>query len=371
MQAKEKRNQPIFVGAGFIALDMVLGMQRQEPRFYAGGTTGNVLSAMAFHGWRSIALGRLEQDGAGQFVQRDMAAHGVETLYLHCEPACPTPIVIQKIFEGRDGKPKHRFAWTCPDCGAYLPGYRALLTDTADRLITEIPRASVFFTDRVSRSSINLARHFRKAGAVIFFEPSTLGDPGLFVEMLQLADILKYSDQRGKSFSDFLPEHKAQLEIQTLGEEGLRFRLASRGRLGKWSSSAAYTAPVIDTAGAGDWTSAGLIAKSFPSGRESLRTLSKRKVQEGLEYGQALAALNCGYEGARGLMYSLRFDEVQSRILTIRSEKPDEAVSLGVDDNDKVQSSSSLCPACGDHSENGNVGGKPKPGSTKSALAVR
>lgn len=370
MKTKATMKQPVFVAAGFIALDMVLGVKRNEPRFYAGGTTGNLLATTAYLGWHSVALGRLNRDNAGIFVDQDLSTFGVDTTFLHSEPTCATPIVVQKIFKGRDGKPKHTFAWTCPDCGAYLPGFRALVSETADRLAAEVGDAAVFFTDRVSRSAITLAKHLKRNGAVIFFEPSTLGDPSQFVEMLKIADVLKYSDQRAKSFSDFLSEHRATLEIQTLGEEGLRFRVASKTGPGRWSALPAFLAEVVDTAGAGDWTSAGLITELFKNGRESLKKLTKARVQAALEFGQAVAALNCNFEGARGLMYSLSVEAAKDRIKDLRSANIAEHLVTNYDSSASEPSYSSVCPACSEPSKSQPNGEQVKLDARRSKRAL-
>lgn len=346
-----RRPRPSLVGAGFIALDMVYPEGAVEPRFFAGGTTGNLLANTAFLGWNSIAFGRLDADYAGVFVNQDLASFGVDTSKLHSSPACATPIVIQRNYRGKDGKARHSFGWTCPDCGAYLPGYRALLADTAAQIIQDdSAKASVFFTDRVSRSTLLLAQHFKKAGAVIFFEPSTLGDPGQFVEMLQVCDVLKYSNQRAKSFSDYLPESRAALEIQTLGEEGLRFRIASKSHVLKWTALPSFDTEVRDTAGAGDWTSAGTIVKLFALGRFDLKALTKARVQSALEYGQALAALNCRFEGARGLMYSSTLDAITTSIKRLKLANIAEHLK---DESNPVPSSVGLnvCRACGEPDE--------------------
>lgn len=165
--------------------------------------------------------------------------------------------------------------------------------------------------------------------------------------MLQLCDVLKYSDQRAKGFSDFLSDNKAFLEIQTLGAEGLRFQLRGQRRMRSWAALSSYDVDVKDTAGAGDWTTVGLIHRLFDEGRQSLRSLTKTQVAEALQYGQALAALNCQFEGARGAMYQLpqsRFcEKLKSLILkksaSHLSDKPEE---VGVDRLIPTK----VCPSC-------------------------
>ena len=57
-----------------------------------------------------------------------------------------------------------------------------------------------------------------------------------------------------------------------------------------------------DAAGAGDWCTAGILSRLARGGLTGFRRISFEKLQDALRYGQALAAWNCGFEGARGGM---------------------------------------------------------------------
>ena len=132
---KTKKQAPRLVSTGFIALDIVIGLEDPlMPRFYTGGTTGNITAALAYLGWQTMPISRLAEDEAGQFVKADLERWGANTNYLMGNIPCPTPIVVEKIFHGKSGLPKHRFLWTCPDCGAFLPSYRPILIETAEKL---------------------------------------------------------------------------------------------------------------------------------------------------------------------------------------------------------------------------------------------
>ncbi len=339
---------PWIVTSGFVALDVVLGMEDPGcPRFYTGGTSGNVSVAMAYMGWRSTPVSRLADDEAGQFVRADLRRWGVDLTHLATASPCSTPIVVHRIFAGKDGRPKHRFLWTCPDCGAYLPSYRPVLAEAITQVSAEIDNPSVFFTDRVSKSSFELAKHCKKEGAVFVFEPSGVGDPAQFVRMLGICDVLKYSDQRAKSFSDLLQDNRALLEIQTLGEEGLRFAIRTIRASKKWTQSPSHDVQVKDTAGAGDWTTVGLIARLFGRGAESLKDLTKVKVLDALNYGQALAAVNCQFEGSRGAMYQLPREKFAASVLKLTRKQSIRAKGAG---NEKLKEKtwlpSKVCPSC-------------------------
>lgn len=58
---------------------------------------------------------------------------------------------------------------------------------------------------------------------------------------------------------------------------------------------------VADTAGAGDWCTAGMLAALFEAGLESSWQLTYNVAYRALRYGQSLAALNCMHIGARGV----------------------------------------------------------------------
>jgi fructokinase len=201
----------------------------------------------------------------------------------------------------------------------------------------------VFFSDRVSRAAIELAKYFRKKGSLVFFEPSAAGGGKLFREMLDVCDVLKYSAQRARSFSDLLRHHKAFLEIETLGEDGLRFR--TRGAFGSWHSVPAYEVKIKDTAGSGDWTSVGLISALFAKGRRNLDTITKRDISSSLEHGQALAALNCQFEGPRGAMYWMAKEKFLDAIARLKSKKTEQWAPERLSLLDH-QSTRAVCPNC-------------------------
>jgi len=123
MPERKKDQKPQLLTSGFVALDVVFGLEDPEPKFYAGGTMGNVTAGMAFLGWDVTTLGRLSDDAAGCFVRSDLEQWSVNTEHLGLKPNAPTPIVIERIELSKNAIPKHRFHWNCPDCGAFFPPY--------------------------------------------------------------------------------------------------------------------------------------------------------------------------------------------------------------------------------------------------------
>lgn len=331
------------VAAGLCALDIVFGLDDPAPRFYAGGTCGNVVAGLAFLGWDATPVARLGRDVAGEFVRRDLERWGVDTSFLGLTPSGATPIVLEKIQLSKNGVPKHRFLWNCPDCGSYFPPFRPVLHAQVEDLTQKLGYPDIFYADRVSRSTIELAKYFHKEGSLVYFEPSAAGDPKLFREMLQSCDVLKYSAQRARSFAELLRDHKAYLEIETIGEDGLRFR--TRKAFASWHAVAAYEVQIKDTAGSGDWTSVGLVSEMLVGGKRDLEKCTKQDISSSLERAQALAALNCQFEGPRGGMYQLSRDRFIESVAALETKRPRDSKQRRISLTQQL-STASVCPSC-------------------------
>ncbi len=343
--------QPRIFGTGLIALDLVVGVDPETPvRCWAGGTCGNVLSILAWLGWDAYPIARMGGDAASERVRADMARWGVHSEWTTCAPTTPTPIVVQEIRRGRDGRPRHRFSWSCPRCGGWLPPFRAITVSAVERIKPALADASVFFLDRLSRANLDLAAEASARGAVVVFEPSGRATDKLMAEGLALAHVVKYADDRLAGFHEAMDEGSASLlEVRTLGERGLRYRHRLRGGISDWMHLKAVSAPrLADACGSGDWCTAGFIAKAAVDGQRGLRRAGARGVRAALQYGQVLAAWNCCFEGARGGMYAVTRDAFETQIADLQDgrlepieEKPDRGKSTQV----------VTCPACSPESE--------------------
>lgn len=338
--------QPKVFGTGLIALDLVLGLDPKAPvRSWAGGTCGNVLSILAYLGWEAFPIARMNGDPASDRVRADMAQWGVRLDFASCGPTTHTPIIIQEIRRGRDGKPKHRFSWSCPKCGQWLPAFKPITTAAVDAVAPALKDASVFFLDRLSRATLTLAKEAAERGAVVVLEPSGKAMDKLMAEAIRLAHIVKYADQRLTGIEGVMGSGSATLvEVQTLGEMGLKYR----HRLGRapsdWIHLRAVPAPQLaDSCGSGDWCTAGLIARAAVRGQAGLRDGGARGVRAALRYGQALAAWNCGFEGARGGMYAVTREALEAQITALLAGQLD---CLTNTVHESTSGSLVDCPAC-------------------------
>jgi len=76
MQVVER---PKILGAGLVALDLVIGLDPNTPiKSWAGGTCGNILSILAFLKWDAYPIARMNGDQASQRVRLDMNKWGVK-----------------------------------------------------------------------------------------------------------------------------------------------------------------------------------------------------------------------------------------------------------------------------------------------------
>lgn len=337
---------PKVIGSGLIALDMVMSQDPKAPiRSWTGGTCGNVLSILAYLGWSAYPVARMNGDPASQRVRADMSRWGVHLDFASCGPTAHTPIIVQEIRRGRDGAPKHKFSWACPKCGKWLPGFKAPTMNAVEAVSAKLSGTQVFFLDRVSRASLILAERAAADGAVVLFEPSGKGDEKLFAEAVRLAHVVKYAEQRFASVPGAMTAHAATLvEVQTLGDRGLRYRHRLGSSVSKWQHLNAVAAPrVLDSCGAGDWCTAGFIAKAAASGKSGLVAGGAAGVRAALRYGQTLAAWNVGFEGARGGMYVVSSKKVFDRQI--------ESIAAGKTPATDVMAGLALvgdvaCPAC-------------------------
>jgi fructokinase len=301
------RRHPVVIGTGLVALDVVIpnGLAA-DPYLCAGGTCGNVLTALAYLGWRSYPIARLRADGASKRVAADLRQWGVNLDFMTFDDDGSTPVVIQHIRNSKTGEPIHSFSRKCPCCREILPWYKPVRVADIAGLVHRLPRPQVFFFDRTSSGALTLAKLARDEGAIVFFEPSASSHPTHLDEALKLAHIVKVSSERTKGNEAVLTSMKPKLVIETRGRKGLRLRFAAfqRAVALKWHSMPPIRLERLrDTAGAGDWCTAGIIYMLGAAGAKGMENLTLAQVRQAIKVGQAMASWTCGFDGPRGGMY--------------------------------------------------------------------
>jgi sugar/nucleoside kinase (ribokinase family) len=323
MKATIKKNRPVCIGAGLVALDVVINGNPSTPlKLFAGGSCGNVLTILSFFNWDSFPIARLKQNSASENLLTDLMAWKVNTTLIRQTSDGSTPIIIHRIKKDKNGNSMHTFQFRNPENGNWLPSYKPVLAREVESIIKISPIPSVFYFDRVNRSSIDLAKYYKDIGSLIFFEPSSISKSNQFEECLNLADIMKFSCDRIKNYDTLYPSQRVPLEIETLGKEGLRYRFSHHLKAKKWTTLSSYKISyVVDAAGSGDWFSAGLISKIARNGSKGFKICTNESISKSLKYGQALGALNCFFNGARGLMYTLNNGQLNRLVKKLQSSK--------------------------------------------------
>jgi fructokinase len=341
---------PAVVGTGLVALDLVISEGSGDRRAWLGGTCGNVLTVLAYLGWRASPAARLAPGQAADCIRAEMERWGVSGEFVGVTDDGSTPVIVERITSSTDGKPRHSFSWRCPGCGNPFPGYKPVLATAAEELVPRLGRMDVFFFDRVSAGAIQLARSCSERGALVVFEPSGVGNPVQFRQAWATAHVVKYSHERLSDLPEVGVSDGPRLQIETLGDAGLRYRFRPRrGRATGWAESAPFAVEgVRDSAGAGDWCTAGLIHRLGQAGAAGLLETTAEELQDALRFGQALAAWNCRFEGARGGMYLTELAQFREDVLRILSGGRADSVAGVVSAADRHRLAADFCLSCGE-----------------------
>jgi sugar/nucleoside kinase (ribokinase family) len=341
--------RPAIAGTGLIALDVVIPNEPQSlPQLWAGGTCGNVLTALAYFGWDAYPIARLRDDASSSQITHDFARWEVRLDYLSFDQDGSTPVIVQHIHCAADQGRTHSFSRKCPFCGKRLPWYKPLRVADAARLLPGLPPIATFFFDRTSPGALHMAKHAAKSGALVVFEPSSASDRNQLRQAMQIAHVIKYSHERLSEMEEVGSASEPLLIIETRGSAGLRFLSRLNGSSARWQISEPLSASkIVDTAGCGDWCTAGIIATLGRHGIDGFLKTSPDCLREALRFGQALAAWNCGFEGARGGMYRMdksQFLESIERLLAGDTSHPLEPAS---DVQDLGLRTDYTCAGCG------------------------
>ena len=308
----------------------------RQPVFAETGGSMLILSPL---GSKVMALGALMAA-----LESDLPVAHVESLGYDLEASVPEQIDQPDLIHG-----------------TWLPPFRAITADAAERVRPALVGASVFFLDRLSRGILVLAAEASDHGALVVFEPSGKSTDKLMTEALALAHVVKYADHRLAGIGGVMASGSAALlEVQTLGDQGLRYRHRLRRDVSRWMHLESVPAPrLADTCGAGDWCTAGLIAKTAVGGRKGFRRAGARGVRDALRYGQALAAWNCGFEGARGGMYAVSRQAFKRQITSLIDGRLDGIQSFPIGNTPTPVVSCPACPPAPSHSRQ-VIGGRPE-----------
>src|SRR5574337_794923 len=138
---------PTCMGSGLVALDVIYEKPKNNPKFRAGCSCGNVLTILSYFGWNSYPISRLGNDQEGNRIIEDMKRWNVKTDFVELDSKIDSPRIIERISEGKI--PKHRFYLKC-EHGNWLPQRKPFLLKSLEVIQNKFPQSNVFYFDRAS-----------------------------------------------------------------------------------------------------------------------------------------------------------------------------------------------------------------------------
>jgi fructokinase len=303
-------NAPLIASMGEMLIDFIPTQHDGRTTGFSmapGGSPYNVAVGLARLGARTAFVSKASTDFFGRFLTRHLEAVGVDTRFLPTDPAFSTLAFV--AYE--DGEPNYSF-------------YGDGMADTRLR-IDEIPQAFFDEVEMLHIGSISLLRgetpdailaaaERLKGSALISVDPNIrpglVRDRAVYIALLDrvftLADIIKISAadlawlmpgaQIGEA-AKALQLFGASLVVVTRGGDGA---LALHGKTALVAPH--FTVEVVDTVGAGDAFSSGLLAELARRdvlSEHALATLDKRELGDALRFASATAALTCTRAGSQ------------------------------------------------------------------------
>ncbi|HEX6289665.1 MAG TPA: carbohydrate kinase [Herpetosiphonaceae bacterium] len=279
-------------------------------RMHPGGAPMNVAVGIARLGQPAAFASKLSSDMFGRFLRGFVEQQGVDPRFLLESSAQSTLAFVTMT----DSEPEYNF----------------YTTGTADTLMTadELPEALFSDTRILHYGSISLLRGTTPAAvlttaeqlkgrALLSCDPNLR--PGLIHDeqayratldrALALADIIKISaadlawfapNQPIEQAAAALLARGAALVVVTRGGAGV-LALRSEGGAARTTTLPAFDVRVVDTVGAGDSFSSGLLASLAERGvvsRSALEALPQAELVACLRYATAVSALTCTRAGA-------------------------------------------------------------------------
>lgn len=286
-------------GVGFAGMDRIYVAGRPGFLQALGGSCGNVIVSLAMLGHKAVPIISVGTDPDGDLVAAEFAAAGARTEAIFRRRGRASPVMIEHLDAATA---THRFSVADPESGQGLPRYWALDDRELAAAQTVLSGLGILYVDRLSRTAVLAMERAAAAGVLVYFEPSVIGSPDLFRRAVAVAHVVKYAEDRlGRKLKDWTWEERT-VTVRTRGASGLTV-----GRQGREATLPATPAPrVVDTCGAGDMVSVGILDHLARAGGTGMAL--DAAVLAGARAGQGLAAANCAFVGARGVFRALGAD---------------------------------------------------------------
>lgn len=279
-----------------------------------GGTAANVLTVLSQLGFETKLL---TAEYSGEI--EDWYKHALQIRHIF-------PVYFQKskknlsvVIENVDPiNNVHFFRTSCLRCKNNLINVILPSDEKTRKLMPEINDCNLLFYDRFS-SGINYLANINKEGWNMY-EPNGFRMYSNLLSGCQLSDIIKFSAARisegiCEQLLCDLRDSRAKIVIVTMGQKGLKFTVKYHDDWGDWNYLPSINSNnVLDTAGAGDWLTAGFLYELLSKYPE-VQNISQVKLIQMLKKAQVLATEACGFIGAQGILKEPKGIE-QLRLIT-------------------------------------------------------
>jgi fructokinase len=271
-----------------------------------GGAPANALAMNAKLGGKTAFIGKAGDDEFGRFLEKTLAAAGIDTAGLVKDPACLTTLAFVHLSETGD----RSFSFYRRE-GADL----MLVWQEVNK--TLIDNSAIFHFGSVSlsgepcRSAVHEAvRYARSLGKIISYDPNYRSflwpdsnraktEIGSLIES---ANILKVSDEEMNLLTGetnvekgaaLLAEKGPAIVLVSLGPQGAYFRCSDGS-----GALPAYVVKTIDTTGAGDAFLGAVHYRLRNKSLAGLRNITRQELADIVDFANAAGSLTTAKKGA-------------------------------------------------------------------------
>lgn len=295
-----EKTKKTIVSTGLICLDAIA--RDDSYWLMAGGSALNPLLILHSWGWDCYPVGRIGRGAASNHIISDINQFMMKADFIDRDESVKTPIYVMET-KGST----HIFHKKCPKCSSPFTKISTLTNDMGKQVLGSLPdRIDVCLIERLSLFAVELVKHCLQKNTLVVFEPNRIEEPELLDEILPYVHIIKYSEEKIPLLTVLetkLNKHKVNVEIQTLGKSGLRFRTnPSNDQI--WINVPSVNCDhFIDASGAGDWTTSSMLDLLFHTHSIDYAFHNAGVMEHILQKAQTQAAKNCGYPAPRSQMY--------------------------------------------------------------------
>ena len=283
-----------------------------------GNTCGNVMTMLPYLGVKTFPVAMFDVSPQGYQMRRDLKAYGADDRFVSNTLDGGTTILRCVYKLDKEGKPAmgHKGSsagkpWNGPSARPARK-YLSSKGGEVDALVESMGfTPDVFFFDVAQAGHRVLAERLHEKGTLVYFECDSDGHRieneksrraayRAFLRCVEACVVVKMSGEHVQDLS-FADAYHDKLFIQTLGAEGLHFKLGA----GEWIKLDTIVNPDYkDYEGAGDWTSSTLIAALCGRDLLKVKDMTEESVKEVLTIAQTVASYSVGFYGSKGMIHA-------------------------------------------------------------------